>query len=288
MKQSKRFHNLSAAAALTVATLTLGGCTDELIVVDGSCAPILPPANVYSVTGDNAVFLYWTPVQPDRVREFIVYRAPANNGPYSSVGRTTGDAFVDRRVQNGITYFYAVTAVTPCGDESQLSPETVFDTPRPEGFGDLLFDAEGNRWERSGWDFSTVRSVPWDHPDADIYFITSGGVSYVVGADLDTDVQDAGYGDFDDVSWAPAHGWSPTGTAEAIPGHVVLVWTRDNHFAKVRIAEVHGDRMEFDWGYQTARGNPELAPRPQRDSAPASVRPQPTAQLVQSGSRVDD
>ena len=252
---------------LVALPLLVTGCAEE-ILVDGSCAGVLPPTSVYSVTGDRAVFLYWTVVQPDRAREFLVYRAPADNGPYTLLGRTNADAFVDRRVQNGVTYFYAVTTVDVCGHESELSRETVFDTPRPEGFGDWIFDADGSRWERSGWDFSTVRSVPWDHPDADIYFIVSGGVPYVVGADLDTDVQDAGYADFDDVSWAPAGCWSPTGTAEAIPGHVILVWTRDNHFAKLRVGSV-GDRMVFDWGYQTARGNPELSPRPNRE--PASV-----------------
>ncbi|NNF05795.1 MAG: hypothetical protein HKN21_03455, partial [Candidatus Eisenbacteria bacterium] len=39
------------------------------------------------------------------------------------------------------------------------------------------------------------------------------------------------------------------------------VWTRDNHFAKVRITDMSSNRIEFDWAYQVDNGNPELKPR---------------------------
>ena len=89
-----------------------------------------------------------------------------------------------------------------------------------------------------------------------------------MAADLNTDIQDAGYADFDDVSWAPEGGWSPTGTVEVIPGHNYIVWTRDNHFAKVRVLGQAGDRVDFDWGYQIDTGNPELKPGTRSQASP--------------------
>lgn len=249
----------------------LSGCTETVVVPE--CGVLVPPAQVYSVTGDEEVWLYWTPVQPDKVVEYVVYRSFADQGPYEEIGHTRGDTFVDRQVVNGATYFYAVTSLDNCGFESELSPESVFDTPRPEGYGAQVFDANSSRWERSGWDFSTFRSLPWDHPDTDVYFIWADGVPLIVGQDVDTDVQDAGFVGFDAVGWAPDGGWSPTGTAEAISGHCYLVWTRDNHFAKVRVLAVRDDRITFDWGYQVDRGNPELAPRPGFPRIPMGVTP---------------
>jgi len=53
-------------------------------------------------------------------------------------------------------------------------------------------------------------------------------------------------------------GWSTTRDALAIKGHPYVVWTHDNHFAKVRITDISGTSIVFDWAYQVAPGNPEL------------------------------
>ena len=45
---------------------------------------------------------------------------------------------------------------------------------------------------------------------------------------------------------------------KAIRGNTYIVWTWDNHFAKIRISEIFDDHIEFDWAYQTAEGNVEL------------------------------
>jgi len=257
---------LLAAGALVT------GC-DDVVVVDRHCYDALPPVGLYSITGDEEVTVYWIPVAEDDVSEFLVYRATSEGGVYREIGHTTREYFVDRDVVNGRTYFYAVSAVNHCGYETELSREIAYDTPRPEGFGDRIYDAAGSEWRRSAWEFDAYRTVPWDYPDADIYFIWSDRTPLLVATDLNTDIQDAGYAGFDDVTWAPTEGWSPTGTAEAIPGHVYIVWTRDNHFAKVRVRSVNGDSVVFDWAYQIDTGNPELAPRPARESIPLSVNP---------------
>jgi hypothetical protein len=268
IEETKHGRRVGLAMLLAGLPLLLGGCDEVWVVEPEPCGEAHAPVELYSVTGDGEVYLFWTPVAERYVDTFVVYRATQPDGLYHEIGHTRGDSFVDQKVRNGRTYFYAVSAVDHCGYETDLSREIAFDTPRPEGFDAEMFDANGNNWRRSGWEFRSYRAVPWDYPGADIYFIQVDGVAFLVAADLDTDIQDAGYASFDDVSWAPEYGWSPTGTVEAIPGHVYVVWTRDNHFAKVRVLDVHNDCLVFDWGYQVDNGNPELAPRPHRLNSP--------------------
>ena len=64
------------------------------------------------------------------------------------------------------------------------------------------------------------------------------------------------------ASDALADGWSPTGSVELIVGHCYIVWTRDDNYAKFRVVALTSDAVTFDWAYQTARGNRELAVRP--------------------------
>jgi hypothetical protein len=262
---------LPVAAGLLLGAALVSGCDDEVFRHD--CGDPLAPVNVNSITGDGEVYLYWTPVDEDNVDYFVVYRSSTAYGTYYEIGHTSDVDFLDRDTRNGRTYFYAVTSVDYCGHESELSREIVHDTPRPEGFGASVADADGEDWRRSGWDFSAYRALPWDHTDADVYFIVSDGVPYLVAVDLDTDIQDAGFAGFDDVSWAPENGWSPSGVVEVIRGHVYVVWTRNDHYAKVRVTSVGGGTLRFDWAYQVDRGNPELAPRPPRENAPLSVVP---------------
>ncbi len=262
----------AAAVGLAVGLATLSGCEDWTVQPGCAQAPHAP-VDVYSVTGDGEVFLYWTPVDGARVDYFVVYRSPRANGTYTEVGHSRDDGFTDHGLENGRTYYYAVTAVNRCGDESDLSREVVHDTPRPEGFGAVIRDAGGPYPDRSGWQFSDYRAVPWDYAGADVYFIVSDGTPYLVATDTDTDIQDAGYVDFDTVDWAPDGGWSPTGTVEVVPGHTYVVWTRNDHFAKVHATSADGGVLRFDWGYQVDRGNPELGPRPPRETVPQGLRP---------------
>jgi len=64
--------------------------------------------------------------------------------------------------------------------------------------------------------------------------------------------------DIYDIEFAPTTGWSPTKDAIAIVGHTYVIWTWDNHFAKIRISSITSDRMVFDWAYQLQEGNIQL------------------------------
>ncbi|KPK99662.1 MAG: hypothetical protein AMJ91_07015, partial [candidate division Zixibacteria bacterium SM23_73_3] len=59
------------------------------------------------------------------------------------------------------------------------------------------------------------------------------------------------------------HGWSQVGWVEVILGHSYIIWTRDNHYAKLRVVGfTRSYGVIFDWAYQVDPGNQELAPRP--------------------------
>jgi hypothetical protein len=56
---------------------------------------------------------------------------------------------------------------------------------------------------------------------------------------------------------------------EVVPGHVYVVWTWNDHYAKVRVRQVQGGYIVFDWAYQIDGGNQELSPRiPMRPLSP--------------------
>ena len=265
--------NRLAPAVALVGVAFLAGCHEEDVYHPVPCVQAVAPVGLYSVTGDEQVAVYWIPVEPENVREYIVYRSTSPSSGFYELAHTNRDFFVDASVSNGVTYYYAVSAIDLCGYETELSRETAYDTPRPEGFDARMYDANGDNWPRSGWDLSTARSVPWDDVDADVYFIRTDGGDFLVASNLETDIQDAGYGEFDDVSWAPTSGWSPTGSVEVIPGHVYVVWTKTNNFAKIRARSMAVDYLMFDWAYQIDSGNPELSPRPGRLSAPIGLEP---------------
>jgi len=219
--------------------------------------PPAPPQGIYSITGDRQVTLEWLPNQEEDLAGYRVYRSFKPYGYYEWIGTTYDNFYIDTDVENGVTYFYAVSAFDVNGNESDLSYDVIYDTPRPEGYGVSLWDADLYP-TRSGWDFSRYTVVPYDDSGADFYFVGEDGIYYIVATE-GTDIQDLGWTEtMDDVDYAPSGGWSQAGYAEAIKCHCYVFWTRDNHFAKIRISTLDGERMVFDWAYQVDPGNGEL------------------------------
>jgi hypothetical protein len=231
------------------------------------------PVGVCSVTGDQKVTLYWYPNTDNDLAGYNIYWSPEPEGPYEYMGCSKSAFYADREVENGLTYFYAVTAYDCSGNESELSEECVFDTPRPEGRGVRIWDANLYEFD-SGYDFSTEYVQPWDESSTDIYCIYDDQVEafYMVAADRYTDIQDFGYmDDLDAIDYAPEDGWSQTGVVELIFGHGYIVWTDNNHFAKFRVTSIRDNYLKFDWAYQEDRGNPELAPNPDAETDSVST-----------------
>jgi len=258
----------------TVAII-LQGCTfqsDEVVVSDNS-APAAP-RGVYSVSGDEQVLVKWYPNQEKDLKGYAIYRSLKKNGDYKEID-TVGakvTSYVDDNVTNGTTYYYAVSAFDYDGNESDLSPETVEDTPRPEGSGVKLIDYYINP-DRSGFDFSEPDSGPqaYDKKSIDIYFGVDIEVSVpYIYTDNDIQMQDLGYTDsMDDVDVSPTKGFT-TVFVEAIIGHTYAFLMPDGHYAKIRITDIYVDWVgndvqdawiKFDWAYQLQADNPDLAPK---------------------------
>jgi hypothetical protein len=255
--------------ALAAVLSTFAGC---VLSSDDDCCPRddgrppAPPAGLTSTTGDGAVFLSWIANREPDFDFYRVYVGPEPRGPYELVASVSEARYTHRRLSNGITLYYGVSAVDVFGRESDLNDEVVFDTPRPEGFGLVLREADGDGAYRSGFDFSSETRTHWESPATDVFYDVFEGTPYLAVPDEATDIQDAGYIGFDDLTWAPDAGWSEVGFVEAIAGHVYVIWTRDDHFAKVRVVEVDPEWIEIDWAYQIDKGNPELLRA--RSSAP--------------------
>jgi len=240
-----------------------GSCADEVYIVRPDYTPPSVPKGLYSVTADEAVYLYWYDNEEKDFKEYRIYRRVDGDDYYYRIAITKIAEYVDWDVKNGFTYFYTVTARDRHGNESDFS-EVAYDTPRPEGF-ERMYD-RFYKPSLSGFDFSEPEVLHWQDSDADIYLEYDDYLEtfFLCVADSLTDIQDFGYTDhLDDVDWSPLEGWSKVGWVEVIEGHSYIIWTAYDHYAKLRVGEIVGDtKIYFDWAYQIDRGNQELAPRP--------------------------
>lgn len=223
-------------------------------------API-PPKNIVVFNGDNRVDLSWPSNRENDLSGYNVYYSYSYDGKYTLIGSTGEPYFIDYDAANGETYYYAVTAYDYNGNESELSYDVIYSTPRPEGFNQSIFDYI-NYPDNSGYTFTTYSVVPFDDVSTDFFFENYNGTYYLDVYD-DTDIQDMGLtNDIYDIAYAPLDGWSSTKDAVAQVGHTYVIWTWDNHFAKIRIKNITGDRVVFDWAFQLVEGEPQLKPKP--------------------------
>ncbi len=241
-----------------IASFFLTGCIieNDISNFNDFTAP-KPPRNVYSITGDRWVELRWTHNTEPDLSHYNIYRGFSYSGRYEYIGSTSRNFYVDYSVKNGTTYYYAITAIDYAGNESDLSKDVVYDTPRPEGYNQAIFDFRKFP-NSSGYDFSTYSVVPYNNDNCDMFFDNDNGKYYMVVYD-DTDIQDMGPTiDIYDIDKAPISGWSPTKDVRLYVGHTYVVWTWDNHFAKFRVKYISPERVVFDWAYQLVEGNREL------------------------------
>jgi hypothetical protein len=114
---------------------------------------------------------------------------------------------------------------------------------------------------------------PWSDPLVDYYLIVLDDLFRLVPTEISdgaesfwNDIQDFGYTDhMDEINFAPLDGWSldPYGV-EMILGHTYILWTWDDHFAKIRVSAVGAESVVLEWAYQLSADDWErrqLAPR---------------------------
>ncbi len=249
----------------------MAGCEDDNAVVLPAPAA---PQGVYSITGDEVVWLYWNGIYDRNVRQYVIWRSPEATTGYVEIGRLTAQnnpnldlliyEWPDSSVVNGQTYYYAVSSINADGQESDLSAEDVHDTPRPEGAVTLF--PSNIAPELAGFNFETGMPVSDTSLAADIFIDMTSGIYYVNVTDTGTDIMDMGYTtSFDDISFSPSTntqvGWAENPWVELIDGHTYVIWTFDNHFAKLRAAQFNpSGSVSFQWGWQIDPGNPQLVP----------------------------
>jgi hypothetical protein len=270
-----------ALPGLLVILLGLAGCDDgdDCVCCGADREAPAAPRGLYSITGDGEVIVVWLANTESDLDGYRVYRSDEYDGTYYLLTSASacGDCYwvelVDDEVQNGETNFYAVTAIDHAGNESDLSGEYVWDTPRPDGDAEITNALDPDGYEEAGFDLHTARAVAADDSRADFFYThdEAGGGFLFAGnehsgvRDL-TEIQDLGYtADFDEISFAPENledpgdvGWSPTGSAEPIRNHTYVLLTSDDHYAKIRVTEVTPRRVEFEWAFQLVPGNRQL------------------------------
>ncbi|HTM57162.1 MAG TPA: fibronectin type III domain-containing protein [Candidatus Udaeobacter sp.] len=247
---------------MMVSAVFLAGCDDQTSPQDRT--PPAAPRGVYSVTGDQSVTLHWLQNTEGDLALYRVYIGNTANGAYTRVGSTPATSFTITGLTDGVTKYFAVSAVDLAGNESDLSYDTIHDTPRPAGTNQGLSDKTSSP-STSGWDFSAFTVRPWDDPSTDMYYQLVGGTPQMVCPFTDTDIQDAGYAtSLDAVDFAPSAGWSSTGTVELIAGHcyVLRLGATTVNYAKFRVISISSSQVVFDWAYQTDPNNRELRARP--------------------------
>ena len=256
---------------LLVAALMMAGCEEDTIFDPIPAAP----QNIQSITADDEVYVYFNGLYETDIDEYWIYRSLEEYDGYTHVGTVQaeynplGDTlfyyeWIDTDVVNGVTYFYAIAAVDFAGHVSELSAETIWDTPRPEGYVSVYF--WNNKPDSAGFDFSTHSVVSDGSEVADIWFDYEGSINFINVGRAGTDYQDMGFTeDFDEISMSPDSGWATTSYTEMIEGHTYVIWTHDNHFAKVRIEKIYETYVRLRWGYQIDPGNIQFAPRPPHD-----------------------
>jgi hypothetical protein len=242
------------ALGVVLVAVMMSGCHENLFV---DTTPPRPPEGIQAVALDNAVELSWLPNPEPDVAGYKVWLSDRYDGRYERIGSTGSVGFVDYAAGNGVRVYYAVTAFDYEGNESDLSKDVVYATPRPEGYGTKL-NSYRTSPSSAGYDFSTYSIGNYDDDFTDVFF-ESANDRYYLDVWNDTDIQDMGYTQsLYEIAIAPDGGWSPSKSVEAIPGHTYVVWTWDDHYAKVRVREVTTSRVTFDWAYQLVKSNPEL------------------------------
>jgi len=83
------------------------------------------PTGLVAFTGDGTIDLDWNDGGETDLSGYQIYRATFAGGPYTTLNATllTVSNYVDADLQNGLTYYYVVTALDTSGNESLASSE---------------------------------------------------------------------------------------------------------------------------------------------------------------------
>lgn len=272
---------LLGAAVLVVGLAGLPGCggdSDDCICCPVDRDPPAAPRDLYSVTGDGWVVLYWLANTEEDLDGYRVLVSDDYYGDYELIATVDPcvdcywESYVAEGLTNGDVYQFAVVAFDRRGNESPFSAEEIREIPRPEGFEVAISNAlDAGGAQTAGFDLSARSCVAFDDPGADFWyeFDAQGGVQLLVAGsgaywpEDSAEIQDMGWTEhFDEIGFAPPDvGWSPTATAEAILDHTYVLLTRSGNYAKIRVTAVGPASLIFDWAFQSAAWERQLITR---------------------------
>jgi len=99
----------------------LGESPNSSVVSSTPVAPAVgTPTQILATPGDSQVSLAWSAV--DGASGYYIKRSTVNGGPYSLLNSTVGTSYIDTAVDNGIVYYYVVSAFNVNG-EGPYSPQ---------------------------------------------------------------------------------------------------------------------------------------------------------------------
>jgi len=112
--------------------MATGAASATVAISPVKTTPPGPPSSLVAIPTPGAVRLAWVPGPEEDVALYAVYRA-VGTGPFERIATTTrvNTVYVDRNVQRGATYRYAVTAIDSARrpNESQRSNEVSVTIP---------------------------------------------------------------------------------------------------------------------------------------------------------------
>ena len=125
--------------------------------VSATPTPPVPtaPLNPAASPDHRRVALTWDGVPA--ATGYLVKRAPASGGPYTTVGSPGGNSFTDTGLTNGTPHYYVIVAYNS-GGESPPSSEVAATPLLPPGSGSWINPAGGDWDESSNWLAGTVAS----------------------------------------------------------------------------------------------------------------------------------
>ncbi len=98
-------------------TITVPAAQGLMLVSEQMLAPMSSVSDLQATGGVKRVDLTWNAVE--EATQYNVYRAAMEGGTMEKIGTTTDTQFTDHAVENGVKYYYAVTAWNGTG-ESEL------------------------------------------------------------------------------------------------------------------------------------------------------------------------
>jgi fibronectin type 3 domain-containing protein len=112
------------------------GNSSQVSIMLVDTTPPLPPTGLTASAGDSSVSLNWNDNNESDLAGYRVYRSPPPGDDYVQINGSllSSSAYIDNSVENGQTYYYAVTAVDTSSNESIDGSNVVFATPQPSAY----------------------------------------------------------------------------------------------------------------------------------------------------------